>query len=133
MQFTTTATYLFTILAVALMSAAKPIQLVARDVYTPPVTYPHAGTVWKVGNYHNVTWDNSDPPQRVTNPIGQIILRKNNATIGNQIGITLASGFSIVSESRVVVQVPDVAPGSDYYINLFGDSGDTSPLFTITN
>lgn len=27
-----------------------------RDVYSPPVLYPHAGTVWYSGQRHNVTW-----------------------------------------------------------------------------
>ena len=27
-----------------------------RDVFVPPVLYPHAGTVWTKGQRHNVTW-----------------------------------------------------------------------------
>ena len=27
-----------------------------RDVYVPPVLYPHSGTVWYKGQRHNVTW-----------------------------------------------------------------------------
>ena len=27
-----------------------------RDVFVPPVLYPHAGTVWYSGQRHNVTW-----------------------------------------------------------------------------
>lgn len=27
-----------------------------RDVFVPPVLYPHAGTVWDKGQRHNVTW-----------------------------------------------------------------------------
>lgn len=27
-----------------------------RDVFDPPITYPTAGTVWRVGETHNVTW-----------------------------------------------------------------------------
>ncbi len=28
----------------------------ARDVWTPPILYPHNGTVWYSGQRHNVTW-----------------------------------------------------------------------------
>ena len=35
-------------------ASAAPVE--ERDVYTPPVTYPHAGTVWYSGQRHNVTW-----------------------------------------------------------------------------
>lgn len=55
---------IFTTFAVALIA---PLQLVAaipiteaslekRDVFVPPVLYPHAGTVWTKGQRHNVTW-----------------------------------------------------------------------------
>jgi len=40
----------------ALFSLALSVPLAVRDVYTPPVLYPHNGTVWKVGQRHNVTW-----------------------------------------------------------------------------
>jgi hypothetical protein len=45
---------LFTTVFALVASAPTPLQ--ERDVFTPPVLYPHAGTVWKVGQYHNVTW-----------------------------------------------------------------------------
>ncbi|KAI0258672.1 hypothetical protein BC834DRAFT_835056 [Gloeopeniophorella convolvens] len=128
MQFTTIVTHLFAIFTVALMTAARSKHLVTRDVYAPPVTYPHAGTVWKVGQYHNVTWDTSDPPQNITNAVGRIVLVKN----GEETNFTLASCFYILI-GRITVQVPEVAPGSDYSLVLFGDSGNFSPTFTITD
>ncbi|KAI0703350.1 hypothetical protein C8T65DRAFT_258500 [Cerioporus squamosus] len=51
-----------------------------RDVYDPPVLYPHAGTVWFKGQRHNVTWDVSNPPPYIINPIGRIFLRKGDVT-----------------------------------------------------
>lgn len=39
----------------ALISAA-PVALDKRAVFVPPVLYPHAGTIWKIGSTHNVTW-----------------------------------------------------------------------------
>ncbi|KAK7469368.1 hypothetical protein VKT23_003843 [Stygiomarasmius scandens] len=63
---------------VALFSLALSAPLAVRDVYAPPVLYPHNGTVWKVGQRHNVTWDISSPPSQITNPHGMIVLVKNN-------------------------------------------------------
>lgn len=31
-------------------------KLAARNVWAPRMLYPHAGTVWKSGQRHNVTW-----------------------------------------------------------------------------
>ncbi|KII92867.1 hypothetical protein PLICRDRAFT_104298 [Plicaturopsis crispa FD-325 SS-3] len=125
--------FLFALLFAALcalqlqFAAAHPIAA-ARDVYTPPVTYPTAGTTWAVGETHNVTWDTTNPPKQITNGEGQIYLRKGDNAIKP---ILLASEFSILLGSFNVT-VPSVAPASDYIINLFGDSGDWSPEFTIT-
>ncbi|KAK7694118.1 hypothetical protein QCA50_003694 [Cerrena zonata] len=79
MKFTT----VLTTFAVALFA---PLQLVTavpvteaslekRDVFVPPVLYPHAGTVWTSGQRHNVTWDVSNPPKQITNGKGMILLR----------------------------------------------------------
>lgn len=38
------------------LAAAIPVSLETRDVFVPPILYPHAGTVWKAGSHHNVTW-----------------------------------------------------------------------------
>ena len=38
-------------------AAALPVAtLKDRDVYVPPVLYPHSGVVWYKGQKHNVTW-----------------------------------------------------------------------------
>ncbi|KAI0053970.1 hypothetical protein FA95DRAFT_1579052 [Auriscalpium vulgare] len=129
MQLTTTITNLVLLFLslLTIVSAAPLAELERRDVYTPPVLYPHAGTVWKIGNRHNVTWDVSDPPVNITNKIGFIVLRKGNLATN----ITLASGFNIL-QGRVEVTVPKVTPASDYSLVLFGDSGNFSPKFKIT-
>ncbi|THH18121.1 hypothetical protein EW146_g2815 [Bondarzewia mesenterica] len=131
MKFTNTLAHFTLLFLVSLFAlvAAAPVALVPRDVYVPAVLYPHRGTVWKVGNHHNVTWDVSNPPAQITNSIGSIYLRKGELTDMNH---TLASGFSILL-GRIEVQVPDVVPGIDYSIVLFGDSGNFSPRFTITD
>lgn len=58
MQFTTSLTLFLAAFVSALFAAAgaSPMALGARDVFDPPVLYPHAGTVWTVGQHHNVTW-----------------------------------------------------------------------------
>jgi hypothetical protein len=79
--------------AILVAVSSAPVQ--TRDVYVPPVLYPHNGTVWKVGSYHNVTWygcshlrsmsaplyllcrrDTSNPPANITNKKGIIVLAK---------------------------------------------------------
>lgn len=45
----------FAILQLVGLVSAVPAPL-KRDVFVPPVLYPRAGTVWKVGEVHNVTW-----------------------------------------------------------------------------
>ncbi|KAJ6481059.1 hypothetical protein C8R45DRAFT_320076 [Mycena sanguinolenta] len=117
---------LFTLLAATALIAVHAMPLERRDVFTPPVLYPHDGTVWLVGQRHNVTWDTSDAPVNITNKIGQIMLRKSNLTTP----LILADNFSILL-GRIEVTVPWVIDGSDYQIVLFGDSGNFSPDFTI--
>ncbi|KZP01954.1 hypothetical protein FIBSPDRAFT_880668, partial [Athelia psychrophila] len=58
MQFTTTSLFalFFALFSALSLTSAAPLSLDKRDVYAPPVTYPHTGTVWKVGAKHNVTW-----------------------------------------------------------------------------
>lgn len=48
-------TLLFFVAALVAVVSAAPA-LMRRDVFVPPILYPHAGTVWKVGHKHNVTW-----------------------------------------------------------------------------
>ncbi|KAF9528984.1 hypothetical protein CPB83DRAFT_293202 [Crepidotus variabilis] len=121
---------ILTTLAAAFVTAvsASPIpNLEARDVYAPPITYPTAGVTWTSGETHTVTWDTSNAPTQITNPIGRIYLRKGDYTTP----LILASNFSILDGSAQIT-VPNVVEGSDYVLVLFGDSGNWSPTFTIT-
>ncbi|KAJ7034418.1 hypothetical protein C8F04DRAFT_573378 [Mycena alexandri] len=122
MQFTT----IFTLLSAAALAAVQATPLAPRDVYVPPILYPHAGTVWSVGQRHNVTWDNTNPPVNITNKVGRIMLRKSGLTTP----VILAENFSILL-GRIEVTVPWVIDGTDYQLVLFGDSGNFSPDFTI--
>lgn len=85
MKLTTSLLVSFLTLIASPTSLAAPIE--PRDVYAPPVLYPHAGTVWTIGQRQNVTWlvmrffvnlaediykvlcdrDASDPPALISN------------------------------------------------------------------
>ncbi|KAH8114412.1 hypothetical protein DFH11DRAFT_1688937 [Phellopilus nigrolimitatus] len=115
------------------LASALPLEPERRDVWVPQVTYPHADIVWKIGYRHNVSWDLSSQPAQITNPIGQILLRKDNVTASTGPGSTsepLASGFDLTL-GRVEITVPDVTVGCGYQVVLFGDSGNFSPNFII--
>ncbi|KAJ3543206.1 hypothetical protein NM688_g5886 [Phlebia brevispora] len=120
----------FALFFLTLASLAASLPLSIRDVFVPPVLYPHDGTVWAVGQKHNVTWDVSNPPAQITNPLGEIFLAKGGILL--DLDQPLAANFSILL-GRIEVTVPDVEPGSDYSVVVFGDSGNYSPNFTITN
>ncbi|KIP03156.1 hypothetical protein PHLGIDRAFT_95126 [Phlebiopsis gigantea 11061_1 CR5-6] len=105
------------------MTAAAPTRE-ARDVYVPPVLYPHAGTVWFSGQKHNVTWDNSNPPKSISN--GAFILLRTGTF---ETPVVLAHGFDLRA-GRVEVTVPEVITGN-FSIVLFGDSGNWSDDFLI--
>ncbi|KAH8110484.1 hypothetical protein DFH11DRAFT_1880544 [Phellopilus nigrolimitatus] len=116
------------------LARALPLALQPRDVWAPRVTYPVFGTVWSVGERYNVTWDLTSEPKQITNPTGQIWLRKDGLTLSQGPGSTqdpLASGFNL-TDGHVEITVPDIAPDSDYELVLFGDSGNFSPNFTIS-
>lgn len=97
-----------------------------RDVWAPTVLYPRSMIVWKTGYRHNVTWDTSSRPDQITNPVGQIQLRKDGVTLP----AVLAQDFQL-TDGRVEITVPYVEPGSGYQIVLLGDSGNFSPEFMI--
>ncbi|KAI0667611.1 hypothetical protein C8Q78DRAFT_981562 [Trametes maxima] len=118
----------------SLFALVSALPLAVRDVFVPPVTYPHTGTEWKVGQHHNVTWDTSNAPANITNKSGRVVLAKG----GGPHFFTLETEHPLVKDfdillGRIEVKVPDVEPGSDYTIVLFGDSGHDSAEFTISN
>ncbi|KAJ7195460.1 hypothetical protein GGX14DRAFT_403931 [Mycena pura] len=122
------ATIFLAIFAMLSFVSSAPT-LLKRDVFSPPVLYPHAGTIWRVGERHNVTWDLSHAPKHITNNIGMVILVKNHTLL--DLDRPLAKNFDI-RVARQEITVPDVAPGDNYQILVFGDSGNTGEMFTIT-
>lgn len=99
---------------------------VARDVWSPRITSPTDGAEWVTGSTVTVTWDTSDAPELISNGAA---VRLNKAGLGQQYLKEFRS-FDLRSGSVDVV-VPDVEPGNDYSITLFGDSGNLSEEFSI--
>ncbi|KAI0656573.1 hypothetical protein C8Q70DRAFT_1010140 [Cubamyces menziesii] len=109
------------------LAAAVPVaDMEKRDVWDPQLLYPHAGTIWYKGQTHNVTWDNSNPPSDLTDPVGLILLKAGSTATP----LILADGFNIL-DGRVEVTVPWVLEADDYSLVLFGDSSNVGPQFTI--
>ncbi|KAI0657336.1 hypothetical protein C8Q70DRAFT_1003911 [Cubamyces menziesii] len=127
MMFTMQQLSVFSFL-LSFLAVVSALPLAVRDVFVPPVTYPHAGTVWKVGQHHNVTWDTSNAPAQITNKVGKVVLAKGGILDYEH---PLAKDFDIL-RGHIEVKVPNVEPGHDYTIVLFGDSGNDSAEFTIT-
>jgi hypothetical protein len=96
MQLTTLAIFFSVLLSTLALLGATPVPLNTRDVFVPPVLYPHNGTVWIIKQRHHVTWysflltvlavvltrirDTSNAPVNITNKLGLIMLRKGDLT-----------------------------------------------------
>ncbi|KAI0057794.1 hypothetical protein BV25DRAFT_1830710 [Artomyces pyxidatus] len=129
MQFPITALFAFAVS----VASALPFHPVSDIVVSPSVTSPVAGAVWNIGTHQTVTWDTSAIPAANVNNTGLILLgytTANSTSENLDINNPLASGFPIGQGSQVVT-VPKVAPGTEYFVVLFGDSGNKSPAFKI--
>ncbi|KIK62834.1 hypothetical protein GYMLUDRAFT_242470 [Collybiopsis luxurians FD-317 M1] len=106
--------------------AASSVSAAPLDVWDPTITSPVAGTVWTIGTQVNVTWSTADKPAQVSNG-GEVVLAENQIEIESLspiFDLAAADGFYTVT-------VPNVAPGDNYQIVLFGDSGNIGPSFSI--
>ncbi|KAF5315420.1 hypothetical protein D9619_007420 [Psilocybe cf. subviscida] len=124
----------FTAVVALLAAGIEASPLGRRDVITPKITSPTKDSVWPVGSTQTVTWDTSDfpPVSQITNIIGKVILGfDENDSLNLDFEHPLASNFNL-TDGSVKLTVPDVQPRDDYLIVLFGDSGNTSPSFSIT-
>ncbi|KAF5373573.1 hypothetical protein D9758_000962 [Tetrapyrgos nigripes] len=97
------------------------------DVWVPNITSPTSDTVWHIGDRVNVTWDTSDAPVQISN--GASVLLNVHGRPAEDVP-KLAQDFDLRA-GFVEVTVPDVSPGTDYSITLFGDSGNTGENFAI--
>jgi len=116
-----------------MLGVSSAVPLDTRDVFVRPILYPHAGTVWTVGHYRNVTWSLADELKNITNSERRLLLAKNGLAFVNGTGgymDPLASNFSIRA-GHVEIKVPDVVTGHNYQLVLFGDTGNFSQNLTI--
>ncbi|KAJ7022313.1 hypothetical protein C8F04DRAFT_971674 [Mycena alexandri] len=109
-------------LALAAMVFAGPTPL---DVFSPPITFPTAGTVLVSKTQTTITWDATGAPVNISNK-ALLMLRKGDRTAP----FILAEGFDLRTGS-LDITVPNVLADTDYEFVLFGDSGNFSPTFTI--
>ncbi|OJA14747.1 hypothetical protein AZE42_03192 [Rhizopogon vesiculosus] len=122
---------LFTISSLALLALSVPLKL--RDVVDPPITSPTAGTVWQVGETQLVTWSTTGLSPNVTNPVGMLVLGyMYNNSENLMLNAPLATNINYMA-GQAQITVPIVDTRDDYIVVLFGDSGNASPEFTITN
>ncbi|RDB15283.1 hypothetical protein Hypma_004794 [Hypsizygus marmoreus] len=104
-----------------------------RAVWNPKITSPTATTQWTVGSQVIVTWDLHNMPKQITNDRSMIVLGYSTPGKTNEhldLKNPLASGFN-VRQGQVTFTVPNVKPRNDYFIVLFGDSGNRSSAFPI--
>ncbi|PIL31723.1 hypothetical protein GSI_06427 [Ganoderma sinense ZZ0214-1] len=107
--------------------------LARRDVWSPGILSPNANDVWQAGSVVQIRWDTSSPPAQVTNYMGRILLGHEQDPDGNEhldFEHPLAQGFNL-SQGAVNAIVPYVVSSDDYFVVLYGDSGNRSPSFTI--
>ncbi|KII86647.1 hypothetical protein PLICRDRAFT_114099 [Plicaturopsis crispa FD-325 SS-3] len=126
---------LFAAAALSLAVSAKPIKPQRLDVWSPHITAPVAGVSWPAGSQQTVTWATDDIPRTSdTGNHGLLLLGHGGGPgISENLNIThpLAVNFPI-SDGTVSFTLLDAPPRDDYFVVLFGDSGNKSPPFSIT-
>ncbi|ESK90214.1 hypothetical protein Moror_7728 [Moniliophthora roreri MCA 2997] len=111
--------------AFAVFAAASPP--VRRDIWNPKIISPDENTVWVLGTKVNVTWDTSDAPELIS---GGSAIQLNKADVPTDLPYLL-QGFDL-RVGWVEIDVPQVNPGNDYSITLFGSSGNRSKKFGVS-
>ncbi|KIJ17905.1 hypothetical protein PAXINDRAFT_167837 [Paxillus involutus ATCC 200175] len=121
------------LLLTSLVSFVYAVPLALRDVVDPPITSPTAATIWHVGDTQTVTWSTAGLPSNPSNPNGMLVLGyMANDSENLMLDSPLATNLSY-AVGQAEITVPNVPTGSNYIVVLFGDSGNASPQFTITN
>ncbi|RPD62508.1 hypothetical protein L226DRAFT_610948 [Lentinus tigrinus ALCF2SS1-7] len=128
------STKLLIILCAVATAASAAAVRAADEVFRPAITAPHSGDKWTVGSVQAVTWDISSIPPANENQTGLVLLGYiEDGQLDEHLDIEhpLASNFPITA-GAVNVTVPEVPNRDDYIVVLFGDSGNTSPKFMIS-
>ncbi|KAI9449834.1 hypothetical protein F5148DRAFT_624021 [Russula earlei] len=126
--------FLFTniVIYAILVQVVHALPLDERIVIAPHITSPNADTVWTPGSDELVTWDTSIIPPN-GNFTGTLFLGFQTAGSENlDVAHPLADGFSL-RDGSVHVTCPTVSAGNNYIVVLMGDSGNTSPQFTVAS
>ncbi|KAF9371997.1 hypothetical protein CPB97_001544 [Podila verticillata] len=109
--------------------------IVSAIIINPKITSPTAHVVWPARSTQTVTWSTKDIEDK--NATGTIVLGYLSGKEGDlnehlDYMHPLATGFKLTKGSQQIV-IPNVVERTTYIIVLFGDSGNASPEFTITN
>ncbi|KDR82380.1 hypothetical protein GALMADRAFT_134008 [Galerina marginata CBS 339.88] len=121
---------LFTSILLATATVAIPItgpqELI---IYNPPILSPKANSSWAVGSEQVVRWSISG---QKSSAAGVILLGySENDSDHLDAEHPLATGFPITAGSIKIVLPKNTTSRNDYFIVLFGDSGNKSPKFRI--
>ncbi|KAF8625730.1 hypothetical protein AX15_005221 [Amanita polypyramis BW_CC] len=101
-------------------------------VFNPTITSPAPGDMWKMGKTYNATWNISNIPPEKQNATGLILLGYEEDNSENlDIEHPLANNFPLKTGSVPITMPFNIQSRPNYIIVLFGDSGNTSPQFSI--
>ncbi|KJA24350.1 hypothetical protein HYPSUDRAFT_162093 [Hypholoma sublateritium FD-334 SS-4] len=104
----------------------------ALIVFNPTITAPTKHMSWPKGSTQEIKWDTENIPAERTATTGVILLGyMENDSENLDIDHPLATGFPL-NDGKVTVKMPtDIDSTKDYFVVLFGDSGNKSPVFRI--
>ncbi|KAF8158533.1 hypothetical protein B0H34DRAFT_463300 [Crassisporium funariophilum] len=123
----------FTAVLLATASVAAPINAPQElIVFSPHIISPKASVAWPRGSRQVVRWNTTGIPTQNAAATGLVLLGySENGSENLDIDHPLASGFHITA-GAVNVTMPKGIPARDnYFVVLFGDSGNKSPKFKI--
>jgi len=123
----------FTAILLATASIATPVNRPQElVVFNPHIISPKAAVSWPMGSRQTVRWETNDIPAELVNDTSVILLgHMANGSENLDIDHPLASGFPIISGSMTVTMPSNIQARNDYFVVLFGDSGNKSPMFKI--
>ena len=131
----------------AVTATAAPLQ--SRIVYTPKITYPHKGVEWTAGEKAHVSWNSKGIPDQKnltgTVRLGHRSKKSEGEHLCTSLPLTLcerhtdmflpatvlAKDFPLGSGNVSFTLPHNITERHDYIVVLFGDSGNSSPEFTI--
>ncbi|KAF9308903.1 hypothetical protein BG003_010435 [Podila horticola] len=109
--------------------------IVGAVIVNPKITSPEADVEWPAGSTQTIKWNTEHVDNH--NATGSLVLgylSDDISDMSEHLDYThpLAADFKLIDGSLDIV-IPNVVTRKTYIIVLFGDSGNASPKFTITN